>query len=103
HEDTQGNIFRSFKLLFSETPLDLLSFEAIIAQVEAGVKSAYEGAPQDLDRSGSERSIFVDAQIPAVLTPVVAHLLTTLLDTLYTQLPDPSRLFFADFSALSLP
>lgn len=87
---------------FQSLPYKLGYFESMFHEVETGVRSAYtEAKLSPAQRSQIEAAMFVDAEVPEVLHPLVSKLLTGTLVDLQDKV-DMSRLFFYDTRWLGL-
>lgn len=97
---------RSWKALldvFSAKPINVVRFEAFIAELEHHVKHTYDqaGLLDSNSRAAPEKKILFMGEIPEVLMPVTEKLLTSMIVKLQDDV-NPSALYFADVRWLGL-
>ena len=115
-------IAREIDQVFTSSPITAAQFERILAEVDSGVKKAYQpgdagssttnnsgsktgagsnGTVTDSQRQVIEKDMLISASLPDVLAPVIERLLTSSMTTLEGEI-DRGELFFKDVSCLGL-
>ncbi len=96
--------YETLNTLFTSSPISSYRFELLVpGDVDKAVRDAYTAADFSSEQRGAaEKQMLVNAEVPDVLMPAVGHLLTTTLPRLLAELPDTSRIYFADLKWLGL-
>ena len=97
-------LFSPLNPIFASFPVNVSQVEKTLAEIDSGVKKAYQAATHITDRRRHEmeRDMLVSGSaIPDVLGPVVERLLTTTMDNLKEEV-DAGELYFLDVSWLGL-
>lgn len=93
---------RSLQAVFEQSPINVMQFEPILAEVDNGIKKAYLAAGVgETDRQVIEKEMLIAADIPEILVGIVQHLLYNTLENLHQDI-DPGELYFRDHSWLGL-
>ncbi|KAI9815891.1 MAG: mediator complex subunit [Thelocarpon impressellum] len=88
--------------VIDNSTVKVAQLERVLAEVDSGVKSAYQGGNiDDANRGLAEKQLLIRGEIPEVLVPVVERLLTTTLNSLREEI-DSSVLYFSDYRWLGL-
>ncbi|KAF1984807.1 hypothetical protein K402DRAFT_395496 [Aulographum hederae CBS 113979] len=94
--------FQKMKVVYQSSPLPIQPFEGLIAAIDDAVRKSYAAAnitPQE--RAKTERRMYIRAEVPAVLMPVVQRLLTTIWKHFVDQpIVDPFKIYQWDISWL---
>jgi mediator of RNA polymerase II transcription subunit 16 len=92
--------FSKLLQIYQNTPIAIIPFENYLTEVDNLVKSCYK--PLSLpERSNTEKSMFLTANIPTLLMPAVTAMLTTKMDALMGQ-QDPGKIMGHDVVWLGL-
>lgn len=95
-----ATVFRQFKHVFDNSPIEITQFERIVNEVEGNIRKKYSNCSQ-ADREAAERALFVDNEISPLFAPPTEYLFRNTLDNLWNEI-DPQALFFHDLSWLGL-
>lgn len=117
------DVYTQAAILTETSTIKATTFETLLTSLSATIREAYTSAglpaqsPQQQQmqnqnqqqqrpgtstpRNAIEQALLFGGPLPQALTPALKHLFTALLPTLRAAL-DPSKLFFHDFSRLSL-
>ena len=89
-------------LMSASLPFKIGHFEAVIQEVHAGIRKAYQQADvSNMQRAMYEQNMLVEADVPEVLVPVAQYLLTDVIGKLREKV-NPVAIYFWDTAWLGL-